>query len=285
MTKTSDNENTLSRIADSLSRIADCAEQQTGMPPKRILQALADGGSYYRWRAAQAGGVLTAMAAAGESEKAEHLRGLQKQTDAVRDNTARFLSGKPAHNILISGARGCGKSSVMRAVLSGFAKKGGKLMETDGEGLAKLPFLLAALAQTKDAFIVFCDDLSFATESPPALVRSALEGSFFADARVLIYATANRRHLSRSMFSDADDIHPGETEDEKLALADRFGLSLRIYPPEVGEYEDITADWLHRYGIKPSPSLLRQARAYADRRGGRSGRVAKQFALAAAAQK
>lgn len=283
MTKTPDNQNALARIADTLARIADCAEQQTGMPPKRIVQTLKDGGGFYHWRAAKAGGVLTA-ANIGEINKAEELRGLQKQTDAVRNNTARFLAGKPAHNVLLSGARGCGKSSIMRAALAEFANKGGRVIETDGEGLAKLPFLLSALAQTKDAFVVFCDDLSFAIDPPPAAVRSALEGSFAADARVLIYATANRRHLSRGRFSDADDIHPAETEDEKMALADRFGLHLRIYAPEVGEYEKMAADWLRRYGAKPSSQLIKEARIYADRRGGRSGRAARQFALSVAAR-
>lgn len=280
MTKTPNNNDSLARIADSLSRIAHCAEQQTGMPPGRILQTLAEGGKFFHWRAAEAGGVLTAIAT--KTAKAEKLYGLQEQTAAVRDNTSRFINNKPAHNLLISGARGCGKSSVMRAVLAAFAKKGLRVIETDGEGLAKLPFLLSSLAKTQNGFVVFCDDLSFAADPPPASVRSALEGSFFADARVLIYATANRRHLSRAKFSDVDDIHPQETEDEKLALADRFGLHLRIYAPEAGEYDNIVGVWLNHFGVKPSPLLLHQARAFADRRGGRSGRVAKQFALAAA---
>lgn len=279
-----DSQDAITRIADSLSRLADCAEQQTGMPQSRIVQTLADGGNLYHWRAASAGGVLIpARACAGE--KVETLRGLETIANAVRDNTTRFMNNKPAHNVLISGARGCGKSSVMRAVLAGFAGAGLRLIETDGEGLAKLPFLSAAVAEAGDAFVVFCDDLSFAEDPPPASVRSALEGSFLAGARLLIYATANRRHLSRAMFADADDIHPEETEDEKLALADRFGLSLRVYPPEAEQYDAIVADWLRRFGKKPSPLLIRQARAYADRRGGRSGRTAKQFALAASPAK
>ena len=278
------NEKSLHRIADALSRLAQCAEQSGGMPQARIVQTLGEGESFFRWRAAANGGVLTTAVADVANDTAQ-LRGLQKHIAAVRDNTTRFLSGEAAHNILISGARGCGKSTLMRGVLAGFAKKGLRLIETDGEGLARLPFLLSAISQTPDYYIVFCDDLSFATDPPPAQVRSALEGGFATSAKTLVYATANRRHLSRGRFSDVDDIHPDETADEKLALADRFGLWLRIYAPEVEEYENITADWLRRFDIKPAPQLLNEARVFADRRGGRSGRLAKQFALAIAARK
>ena len=279
------NADSFARIAESLSRIADAAECAVGMPPAKIQQTLKGGGAF-RWRAAQYGGVLEVMQNPRGFFLAD-LRGLNDEIKAVRENTARFMRGKTAHNVLLTGARGSGKSSLMRGVLGEFAKRGLRVIETDGEGLAKLPYLTAPLSQTREKYAVFCDDLSFAEDPPPAAVRSALEGSFAANGEgAIICATANRRHLSRDKYSDAgDEIHPGESAEEKLALADRFGLWLRIYAPDVEEFEAMVVHWLRRYKVKPSPELLADARHYADLRGGRNGRLARQFAETAAGGK
>jgi predicted AAA+ superfamily ATPase len=220
----------------------------------------------------------------------EDLKNIDRQRDAIRDNTKNFLLKKPANNVLLTGARGTGKSSLIKASLHEFASQGLRLVEVEKEHLADLADITDLLADRPERFIVFCDDLSFEDgESGYKAMKSALDGSVSAQVdNILIYATSNRRHLlpehmkDNLSYSHGDDgeIHPGEVVEEKISLSERFGLWLSFYPPKQDEYLEIVAHWLRHFGL--SDLQIEGARAealvWALERGSRSGRVAWQFA-------
>jgi predicted AAA+ superfamily ATPase len=220
----------------------------------------------------------------------EDLKNIDRQRDAIRDNTKNFLQKKPANNVLLTGARGTGKSSLIKASLHEFASQGLRLVEVEKEHLADLADITDLLADRPERFIVFCDDLSFEDgESGYKAMKSALDGSVSAQVdNILIYATSNRRHLlpehmkDNLSYSHTDDgeIHPGEVVEEKISLSERFGLWLSFYPPKQDEYLEIVAHWLRHFGL--SDLQIEGARAealvWALERGSRSGRVAWQFA-------
>jgi predicted AAA+ superfamily ATPase len=220
----------------------------------------------------------------------EDLKNIDRQRDAIRDNTKNFLQKKPANNVLLTGARGTGKSSLIKASLHEFASQGLRLVEVEKEHLADLADITDLLADRPERFIVFCDDLSFEDgESGYKAMKSALDGSVSAQVdNILIYATSNRRHLlpehmkDNLSYSHSDDgeIHPGEVVEEKISLSERFGLWLSFYPPKQDEYLEIVAHWLRHFGL--SDPQIEGARAealvWALERGSRSGRVAWQFA-------
>ena len=220
----------------------------------------------------------------------EDLKNIDRQRDAIRDNTKNFIQSKPANNILLTGARGTGKSSLIKASLHEFAGQGLRLIEVEKEHLADLADITDLLADRPERFIVFCDDLSFEEgESGYKAMKSALDGSISAQVdNILIYATSNRRHLLPEYMKDNEgyvhgdvgEIHPGEVVEEKISLSERFGLWLSFYPPKQDEYLEIVAHWLHHFGL--SEAQIKGARAealvWALERGSRSGRVAWQFA-------
>lgn len=220
----------------------------------------------------------------------EDLKNIDRQRDAIRDNTKNFIQKKPANNILLTGARGTGKSSLIKASLHEFASQGLRLVEVEKENLADLADITDLLGDRPERFIIFCDDLSFEDgESGYKAMKSALDGSVSAQVdNILIYATSNRRHLlpehmkDNLSYSHSDDgeIHPGEVVEEKISLSERFGLWLSFYPPKQDEYLAIVAHWLHHFGL--SEAQIEGARAealvWALERGSRSGRVAWQFA-------
>ncbi|HXF47747.1 MAG TPA: ATP-binding protein [Burkholderiaceae bacterium] len=222
--------------------------------------------------------------------EADDLRHIDAQKTAILRNTEQFVRGLPANNVLLTGARGTGKSSLIRACLARFAADGLRLVEMDKRDLVDLPDVVALLAARPERFILFCDDLSFDEgESSYKALKAQLDGSVAAPAdNVLIYATSNRRHLMPEYMREnldtkyeADgEIHPGESVEEKISLSERFGLWLSFYPFRQDDYLDIVAHWLGHYGA--SPALIESARAealqFALQRGSRSGRVALQFA-------
>jgi predicted AAA+ superfamily ATPase len=220
----------------------------------------------------------------------EDLKNIDRQRDAIRDNTKNFLQKKPANNVLLTGARGTGKSSLIKASLHEFASQGLRLVEVEKEHLADLADITDLLADRPERFIVFCDDLSFEDgESGYKAMKSALDGSVSAQVdNILIYATSNRRHLlpehmkDNLSYSHSDDgeIHPGEVVEEKISLSERFGLWLSFYPPKQDEYLEIVAHWLRHFGLTdPQIEGARaEALVWALERGSRSGRVAWQFA-------
>ena len=220
----------------------------------------------------------------------EDLKNIDRQRDAIRDNTRNFIQKKPANNILLTGARGTGKSSLIKASLHEFAAQGLRLVEVEKEHLADLADITDLLGDRPERFIIFCDDLSFEEgESGYKAMKSALDGSVSAQVdNILIYATSNRRHLlpehmkDNLSYSHSEDgeIHPGEVVEEKISLSERFGLWLSFYPPKQDEYLEIVAHWLRHFRL--SEVQIESARAealiWALERGSRSGRVAWQFA-------
>lgn len=222
------------------------------------------------------------------------LKGVDDQKAAIERNTRQFVAGKPANNVLLTGARGTGKSSLIKGVLDKFAKQGLRLIEVDRNDLVNLPEIIDLVAGRPERFVVFCDDLSFEASEPGyKALKSALDGSIAAPPEnLLIYATSNRRHLMPERFAenreavhgDDGEIHPGETTEEKVSLSERFGLWLSFYPFDQDHYLDICVHWLHRFGVDENsvlagrPDWRQEALQWALQRGSRSGRVAWQFA-------
>lgn len=218
------------------------------------------------------------------------LREIEVQKEKIVRNTAQFVAGKTANNVLLTGARGTGKSSLIRACLQHFAPQGLRLIEVDKDDLTDLPDIVEVVAGRPEKFIIFCDDLSFEDgEGGYKALKSILDGSVAAATpNVLIYATSNRRHLLPEYMRDnlaqtrgADgEIHPGEVVEEKISLSERFGLWVSFYPFSQDEYLHIAAQWLASLGLAPAQieAARPEALLWALERGARSGRVAYQFA-------
>jgi len=220
----------------------------------------------------------------------DDLREIDDQKEKIRRNTEQFVRGRPANNVLLTGARGTGKSSLIKAMLSTYASQGLRLIEVDKGDLVDLPDLVEVMANRPEKFIVFSDDLSFEDGEPAyKALKSILDGSISASTtNVLIYATSNRRHLLPEYMSDnqsykhTDDgeLHPGEVVEEKISLSERFGLWVSFYPFSQNEYLAIVAQWLSSFGVPPEriEAARPQALVWALERASRSGRVAYQFA-------
>ena len=250
------------------------------------------------WTAAVAWRYRKRSSGHGALEPVRHLAPLQLsdlqeidgQKEKIQRNTEQFVRGATANNVLLTGARGTGKSSLIKACLNAYAAQGLRLIEVDKADLVDLPDIMDTVAGRPEKFIVFCDDLSFDEgESGYKALKSILDGSIAAATpNVLIYATSNRRHLLPEYMKDnlsyqhADngEVHPGEAIEEKISLSERFGLWVSFYPFSQDEYLAIVAQWLSSLGVDaPSIAAARaQALVWALERGSRSGRVAYQFA-------
>ena len=218
------------------------------------------------------------------------LKEIEPQKEKIRRNTLQFVQGQPANNVLLTGARGTGKSSLIKACLNEYAGQGLRLIEVDKVDLVDLPDLVDVVAARPEKFIVYCDDLSFEEGEPGyKALKSILDGSVSAaTANVLIYATSNRRHLLPEYMkenlsykhTDDGEVHPGEVIEEKISLSERFGLWVSFYPFSQDEYLAITAQWLSWFGVSAQAveAARPEALVWALERGSRSGRVAYQFA-------
>ena len=220
----------------------------------------------------------------------DDLKEIDEQKDKIRRNTEQFVSGVPANNVLLTGSRGTGKSSLIKACLNAYAARGLRLIEVDKADLTDLPDIVELVFDRPEKFIIYCEDLSFEEgESGFKALKSILDGSIAAATpNVLIYATSNRRHLlpeymaENLTYTHTDDgeVHPGEVVEEKISLSERFGLWVSFYPFSQDEYLSIVAQWLSSFGVSPAdieaakPASL----VWALERGSRSGRVAYQFA-------
>ena len=221
--------------------------------------------------------------------KLSDLQGIDAQIARVEQNTRQFLEGRPANNVLLTGARGTGKSSIVKGLLNKYSGKGLRLIEVEKSDLAELPAIVDQVASRPERFLVFCDDLTFhGSEEGYIALKVALDGSISTTSEnLLIYATSNRRHLMPEYMQEnletkyvGDEIHPGETVEEKISLSERFGLWVSFYPFDQDEYLEIVAHWLKTFGCstKEIDSAREETLQWSMQRGSRSGRVAYQFA-------
>ena len=218
------------------------------------------------------------------------LKEIDAQKERLVRNTLQFLAAEPANNVLLTGARGTGKSSLIKACLNEYASRGLRLIEIDKTDMIDLPDIVDLVAGRPERFVVFCDDLSFDEGEPGyKALKSILDGSIAqASENILIYATSNRRHLlpeymkENLSYTHTDDgeVHPGEVVEEKISLSERFGLWISFYPFSQAEYLAIAQQWLRHFGVAEAGLAAAQPHAlvWALERGSRSGRVAMQFA-------
>ncbi|RQP23278.1 ATP-binding protein [Piscinibacter terrae] len=219
-----------------------------------------------------------------------NLREVEPQKERLLRNTQQFVAGHGANNVLLTGARGTGKSSLIKACLNEFAPQGLRLIEVDKADLVDLPDIVDLVAARPERFIVFCDDLSFDEGEPGyKALKSILDGSVSQSSEnVLIYATSNRRHLLPEYMkenltyqhTEDGEVHPGEVVEEKISLSERFGLWVSFYPFSQAEYLSIVAEWLRGFGVSEEAiaAARQESLVWALERGSRSGRVAYQFA-------
>ena len=243
----------------------------------------------FRWRKRGSRGWLDAVRHVSRIGL-EDLQHIERQKETIDRNTRQFLAGKPANNVLMTGARGTGKSSLVKAMLKAYGERGLRLIEVDKGDLGDLPDIVELVERRPERYIVFCDDLSFEEgEAGYKALKSVLDGSVASSGEnVLIYATSNRRHLMPEYMSENlqaqhqpdGEIHPGETVEEKISLSERFGLWLSFHPFKQDDYLDIVRHWLQALGCPPEAIEASRAEAlqWALERGSRSGRVAYQFA-------
>jgi predicted AAA+ superfamily ATPase len=237
-----------------------------------------------RW-SAQAGGLKPILHPQRVALK--DLLDIDDQKQLADANTRQFVTGRPANNVLLTGARGSGKSSLVKALHAKYAPKGLRLIEVDKAGLPALPDLFDLLADADYRFIVFIDDLTFGENEPGyASLKAALDGSLAGPAdNVLIYATSNRRHLMPEYMAEnletkhlGGEVHPGEATEEKISLSDRFGLWVSFHAMDQDSYLKIARHWAAQLGAAPDERFERSALQWSLGRGARNGRVAWQFA-------
>jgi len=276
-------EHLLMRAEQLISRIESVLPQAAVQPDWTASVA-------YRYRKRSTGhGALEPVRHVGVMRLLD-LKEIEPQKEKIQLNTHQFVQGKPANNVLLTGARGTGKSSLIKACLNEYASQGLRLIEVDKADLVDLPDIVDLVSERPEKFIVFCDDLSFDEGEPGyKALKSILDGSIAATTpNVLIYATSNRRHLlpeymkENLSYTHTEDgeVHPGEGVEEKISLSERFGLWVSFYPFTQNEYLTIVAQWLASFDVDvPAIEAARaEALVWALERGSRSGRVAYQFA-------
>ena len=243
----------------------------------------------FRYRKRGGGGLLEPVRQVAGIRLSD-LKEVDAQKERLLRNTAQFVAGRPANNVLLTGARGTGKSSLIKACLNEFAGQGLRLIEVDKTDLTDLPDLAALVDGRSERFVIYCDDLSFEEgEAGYKALKSMLDGTVAQGGdNVLIYATSNRRHLLPEQMKDnlsvsyneEGELHPGEAVEEKISLSERFGMWISFYPFSQREYLEIVAQWLRHFGADEAAiaAARQEALVWALERGSRSGRVAYQFA-------
>ena len=271
----------LARAEQLLDRLEPLLPPASRLPDWQLANA-------FRWRKRGSSGYLQAIGRP-PAIRLKDLHDIDEQKSRIDANTRQFVAGRPANNVLLTGARGSGKSSIIKALLNEYAKNGLRLIEVDKNDLVDLPDIVDLIEGRPERFVIFCDDLSFdAGDATYKALKVVLDGSISAAPdNVLIYATSNRRHLMPEYFEEnleskrvGDEIHPGEAIEEKISLSERFGLWISFYPFDQDAYLNIAAHWLKSFGCGDAEiaGAEREALNWALMRGSRSGRVAWQFA-------
>jgi hypothetical protein len=280
-----------SDLAPLLARIEGILERVEAVlppaPPPPDWRATA-----FRWRKRGGRGHLQAVLRP-HAIRQDDLVAIDAQKQAIDANTRQFVAGLPANNVLLTGSRGTGKSSLVKAMLAQYAAKGLRLIEVDKVDLVDLPDIAELVAHRRERFLVFCDDLTFDAGEPGYdALKVMLDGTIAAASpNMLIYATSNRRHLLPEYLSEnletkhlGEEVHPGESVEEKISLSERFGLWISFYPFSQDDYLAAVAAWLAAFGVavpkakRDADSRLHAALQFALQRGSRSGRIAWQFA-------
>ena len=281
-------------MTENLARLIDKAERLMARIESVLPQPLSapDWSQSVAWRyrkRARGHGALEPVRHVGAMALSD-LKEIEPQKEKIERNTRQFVEGRPANNVLLTGARGTGKSSLIKACLNAYAPQGLRLIEVDKADLTDLPDIVDVVAGLPEKFIVYCDDLSFEEgEAGYKALKSILDGSVAASTpNVLVYATSNRRHLLPEYMKENlsythtgdGEVHPGEVVEEKISLSERFGLWVSFYPFSQDEYLAIVAQWLGALGATPAQieSSRAESLVWALERGSRSGRVAYQFA-------
>jgi len=283
----------MSESLDPLTRLVARAEalltRLEAVLPHPLSAPDWDAGIAFRYRKRSGSGWIEAVRHPAQI-RLDSLVQVEAQKERVLRNTEQFVTGRGANNVLLTGARGTGKSSLIKACLNEFADRGLRLIEVDKADLVDLPDIVDLVAERPERFIVFCDDLSFDDGEPGyKALKSILDGSVSqASDNLLVYATSNRRHLLPEFMQenltyrhlDNGEVHPGEGVEEKISLSERFGLWVSFYPFSQDEYLAIVAQWLRGMGLDEAAIAAARAESlvWALERGSRSGRVAYQFA-------
>lgn len=275
-------------LADLLARAERVLERLETLLPGPVSPPDWEAAVAFRWQRRNGRVALRPVLAPHRITLAD-IQDVDDQKARIDRNTRQFLAGRRANNVLLTGARGTGKSSLVKALLSEYSAQGLRLIEVDKTDLVDLPEIVELVADRPERFILFCDDLSFEEgEDAYKALKSVLDGSVSAMSdNVLIYATSNRRHLMPEYHDENlqtrhvdGELHPGEAVEEKISLSERFGLWLSFYPFSQDEYLDIVAHWLRTFGASGEEidAARQDALQWALMRGSRSGRVAWQFA-------
>ncbi|WP_345793125.1 ATP-binding protein [Thauera sp. JM12B12] len=275
-------------LADLLARAERVLERLETLLPGPVSPPDWEAAVAFRWQRRNGRVALRPVLAPHRITLAD-IQDVDDQKARIDRNTRQFIAGRRANNVLLTGARGTGKSSLVKALLSEYSAQGLRLIEVDKTDLVDLPEIVELVADRPERFILFCDDLSFEEgEDAYKALKSVLDGSVSAMSdNVLIYATSNRRHLMPEYHDENlqtrhvdGELHPGEAVEEKISLSERFGLWLSFYPFSQDEYLDIVAHWLRTFGASGEEidAARQDALQWALMRGSRSGRVAWQFA-------
>lgn len=285
----------MTELADLLTRAERVLERLETLLPGPATAPDWDAAVAFRWQRRHGRAALTPVRMPHRIGL-DDLQDIDEQKTRIDRNTRQFLAGRRANNVLLTGARGTGKSSLIKALLNEYSDQGLRLIEVDKTDLVDLPEIVEMVGTRSERFILFCDDLSFEEgEDAYKALKSVLDGSVAAMSdNVLIYATSNRRHLMPEYHDEnlqarhvGGEIHPGEATEEKISLSERFGLWISFYPFSQAEYLDIVAHWLSSFGVPDGElaAVRQEALQWALMRGSRSGRVAWQFARDYAGQR
>jgi predicted AAA+ superfamily ATPase len=276
-------------LARLVARAEALADRLEAVLPRPLAAPDWSASTAFRYRRRGAGGRLEPVRHVA-TIRLTSLVEVDAQKGKLVRNTEQFVAGKSANNVLLTGSRGTGKSSLIKACLNEFAPRGLRLIEVDKSDLVDLPDIVDLVAERPERFVVFCDDLSFDEGEPGyKALKSILDGSVAESSEnVLIYATSNRRHLLPEYMkenlsyrhTEDGEVHPGEVVEEKISLSERFGLWVSFYPFSQDEYLAIVAQWLRGFGVGDDAiaAARQESLVWALERGSRSGRVAYQFA-------